>query len=336
MCIRDRENIDPVSRNPISSLPFDKSLPVSRNTPRICQTYKLPASDSLKQSACSLATGTSSSRAARCRVFGSCSENGAKADADEKYKTELCKNWILCGRCSYGGKCRFAHGPNDLVNKQIYNPKYKSKKCEAFHNALYCPYGVRCNFIHDEGSTSKRRRLYYTYLLDPQIKLSTAKYALVKYLEELFSVASDGGNDTQGVLFDKLVDYIKNGKYFRRLPVFARLAEGEKRHEESKSASSKPLLMLQEILERLVHDYEEYKEEKDYKNALELFILLLVKLHPDLKAADYFRLEPCTSIALLEALHNSLVLQPPSKIGEEFVSSFDTGMIMGSGYGAYY
>ena len=33
---------------------------------------------------------------------------------DNKYKTVLCNNWHQTGRCPYGRKCRFAHGPHEL------------------------------------------------------------------------------------------------------------------------------------------------------------------------------------------------------------------------------
>lgn len=32
-----------------------------------------------------------------------------------KYKTELCRTYEEKGYCPYGGKCRFAHGRDDLV-----------------------------------------------------------------------------------------------------------------------------------------------------------------------------------------------------------------------------
>lgn len=35
---------------------------------------------------------------------------------DAKYKTELCKNiqYLKIGKCSYGKKCKFAHGIEEL------------------------------------------------------------------------------------------------------------------------------------------------------------------------------------------------------------------------------
>ena len=42
------------------------------------------------------------------------------------YKTEMCRNWVAVGRCSYGNKCRFAHGEHDVkdrVRSETYNTK---------------------------------------------------------------------------------------------------------------------------------------------------------------------------------------------------------------------
>ena len=39
-------------------------------------------------------------------------------DYKEKYKTELCRNW-LNGYCSFDNKCVFAHGKDDLREKTI-------------------------------------------------------------------------------------------------------------------------------------------------------------------------------------------------------------------------
>lgn len=33
-----------------------------------------------------------------------------KEESQPKFKTEMCKNWDLLGRCNYGKKCQFAHG----------------------------------------------------------------------------------------------------------------------------------------------------------------------------------------------------------------------------------
>jgi hypothetical protein len=57
-------------------------------------------------------------------------EEGSNAGKDQvKYKTELCKNWVEKGKCSYSVRCRFAHGPHELVQPQTERvvEDYKSK-----------------------------------------------------------------------------------------------------------------------------------------------------------------------------------------------------------------
>lgn len=80
-----------------------------------------------------------------------------------KFKTEMCKNWLEKGKWSYSVRCKFAHGPHELVKQE--EPKkeeteYKSKLCNAFHKN-YCPYGVRCLFIHDNRTTKELQDCYY-------------------------------------------------------------------------------------------------------------------------------------------------------------------------------
>lgn len=66
-----------------------------------------------------------------------------------KHKTELCKTYSLLGYCNYYHKCRFAHGPAELVRTQ---PKHqtKSRKCNGFWKKGSCCYGLRCQFGHAE------------------------------------------------------------------------------------------------------------------------------------------------------------------------------------------
>lgn len=71
-----------------------------------------------------------------------------------KYKTELCKSWEAEGKCSYGSRCRFAHGNEELMAKNV--PKsYKSKLCKSFDQKHFCPYGLRCTFIHSHKPLSE-------------------------------------------------------------------------------------------------------------------------------------------------------------------------------------
>ena len=42
-------------------------------------------------------------------------------DYNEKYKTELCRNWVN-GFCSFDSKCVFAHGKEELRGKNAKDP----------------------------------------------------------------------------------------------------------------------------------------------------------------------------------------------------------------------
>ena len=249
-----------------------------------------------------------------------------QSDPDEKYKTELCKNWVQYGFCSYGDKCRFAHGQTDLVSKQMFNPKYKSKKCEGFHATCYCPYGGRCNFIHDDGTALKQRILYYTYLLDVKTKFSVIKYNLMKYLGEAFAAYASIGpyaNQDRDALLEAFISYIKNGDYFKRLPVLVQssLQEpelGECPEAEHKCVRRKLFVedrleeIFREIFGRFMQDFPYHKEEREYWDTLGLFLSVLMALHPDLKISDYFGLRDYEGmyIKTLEDLYDCLVAKP--------------------------
>lgn len=69
-------------------------------------------------------------------------------DAKQKYKTELCKNFEVTGRCKFGKTCRFAHGANEVQHKAYAGLQYKTKMCDKFFNHGYCPYGNRCLYKH--------------------------------------------------------------------------------------------------------------------------------------------------------------------------------------------
>lgn len=69
-------------------------------------------------------------------------------DFKVKYKTELCKNFMLHGYCKYGESCAFAHGLEDLRTKVTNTTAFRTKKCKQFFEKGYCPYGDRCQFAH--------------------------------------------------------------------------------------------------------------------------------------------------------------------------------------------
>lgn len=65
-----------------------------------------------------------------------------------KKKTELCKTYQLGLVCPYGNKCSFAHGLDELRNKQLVPANYKTVKCKQFFEKGFCNFGPRCQFLH--------------------------------------------------------------------------------------------------------------------------------------------------------------------------------------------
>ncbi|XP_055370118.1 LOW QUALITY PROTEIN: mRNA decay activator protein ZFP36L1, partial [Betta splendens] len=77
------------------------------------------------------------------------SPSASTASTSSRYKTELlCRPFTESGLCKYGGKCQFAHGPDELRDLNRH-PKYKTELCRTFHTIGFCPYGSRCHFVHN-------------------------------------------------------------------------------------------------------------------------------------------------------------------------------------------
>jgi len=70
-----------------------------------------------------------------------------------KFRTEICKNFEVYGKCKYGDECSFAHGKTYIMEKTDTPVLYKTKLCKKFSANGYCPYGLRCQFIHDVSET---------------------------------------------------------------------------------------------------------------------------------------------------------------------------------------
>jgi hypothetical protein len=94
---------------------------------------------------------------------------------NNKYKSVLCKHFGQNGTCSYGDKCQFAHGFQELKNtnigmgmqpnlsmsqnsnegqktKSIPNPSnFKIVKCKNWETTGTCKYGSVCTFAHGDN-----------------------------------------------------------------------------------------------------------------------------------------------------------------------------------------
>lgn len=91
-----------------------------------------------------------------------------------RYKTELCRTFAERGLCKYGGKCQFAHGPEELRDLNRH-PKYKTEPCRTFHSIGFCPYGIRCHFVHnaeDDQAQSRPQTSNPTVQRPPLLKQS--------------------------------------------------------------------------------------------------------------------------------------------------------------------
>ena len=60
-----------------------------------------------------------------------------QSSQDEKYKRELCYNFINKGVCKYNFKCRFAHGIDDLISKfQSKMSSFDLKTMEQYQSEI--------------------------------------------------------------------------------------------------------------------------------------------------------------------------------------------------------
>jgi len=64
------------------------------------------------------------------------------------HKTELCTNWMLTSTCSFGGKCYFAHGIEEL-KKRVRVGNFKTQPCvDSPREESQCMFGSRCYYCH--------------------------------------------------------------------------------------------------------------------------------------------------------------------------------------------
>eukprot|EP01080_Neovahlkampfia_damariscottae_P004642 gene4642-8215_t len=88
--------------------------------------------------------------------------NSSTSNDENLFKTEICKAWELGEECTFGDKCQYAHGIEELRGKDRHQ-KYKTSLCKGYHEDGHCPYGSRCSFIHGEPfipkDGAKKKRL---------------------------------------------------------------------------------------------------------------------------------------------------------------------------------
>ncbi|KAA0200965.1 putative Tristetraproline [Fasciolopsis buskii] len=122
------------------------------------------------------------------------------------FKTEFCQSYLngSNGRCSYGEKCRFAHGLQEL-HVSLQHPRYKTVKCHTFQQFGNCRYGSRCTFIHDE-STEQLQVIRYQNALTWSFKRAhpgVSQFRLIDLLRwEMYTESS--GDISEGHSFDSV------------------------------------------------------------------------------------------------------------------------------------
>lgn len=98
--------------------------------------------------------GTDTAKSSESDMSPTASSSSASSSSSSRYKTELCRSFTENGLCKYGGKCQFAHGPDELRDLNRH-PKYKTELCRTFHTIGFCPYGIRCHFVHNSEEEMK-------------------------------------------------------------------------------------------------------------------------------------------------------------------------------------
>ncbi|CAM9604998.1 unnamed protein product [Ascophyllum nodosum] len=95
----------------------------------------------------------------------------SQAIIESNRKTELCRNWESKGVCSFGARCAFAHGEEELRYRTLREmenagripdaTKYRCYPCMTWVATGSCPYSSRCVFIHDPRIKGPREAWLY-------------------------------------------------------------------------------------------------------------------------------------------------------------------------------
>lgn len=172
---------------------------------------------------------------------------------DPKYKTEMCKNFVKVGFCSYKSKCRYAHGEQELISKGVSNKNYKKSNCDKFFNSTgYCPYGIRCQYLHDTR-TYKNMLPSYTY----QMKLENKA-------REIFSTLSEDTSALDSYLEAYRICVFKN----QRLEAFRNICDSAESNVDTESSSYKVAVNNEERSgdDMEIQDSQDTEESKTSQN----------------------------------------------------------------------
>ena len=132
-------------------------------------------------------------------------KKGETIDFKTKWKTEKCHYWEMHKECKFGQNCAFAHGDEELKQKNFSN-SYKTKLCKQFFEEGYCLYGSRCQFSHKKKSfdfnniykdnNTKEKEINYSeiisdILLNEKINSKIIKKPRLKVFENIVNSTSE-------------------------------------------------------------------------------------------------------------------------------------------------
>ena len=138
-----------------------------------------------------------------------------KKPVPNKFKTDLCRNWMNTGSCKFGKDCTYAHGQHELQSKPELPSNLYTNFWKAFNQKPYiCAKGDQCSKLHlglvedeltSDGKIRLKENVPYTKRLE-----ETHKH-IDKRIKQLSN--SQNIDITSGIVESK------------RLPIFAEITK---------------------------------------------------------------------------------------------------------------
>ena len=123
--------------------------------------------------------------------------------SDQKYKSELCNNFILKGSCGYGSKCRFAHGIEDLSKNKRLNVKSHAE-CQSYQILGFCPKGDLCDMTHKRNIGRTNEEESILMLLSNYKPFSNKNFKRLDIFTKLSYYSSTGPSSSRTSMNDSL------------------------------------------------------------------------------------------------------------------------------------
>ena len=165
------------------------------------------------------------------KTAASSSAKSSKSKQRGLFKTSLCQYFVANGKCQFGNRCIYAHGPDDLrvhptnrsktmkkeslPQSKDMNFLYKTSLCRSFMSDGICLFGARCLFAHGYSELKPK----------PEGNVSIAPSSTAvdeKPLQKMQSLSSSSSSGKQ-----------KNSKAFRQTQTkrISMLSATKKTHE---------------------------------------------------------------------------------------------------------